>query len=298
MSRIDGTTKVVGILGWPVAHTLSPIMHNAAFAALGLNWVYVPLPIEPERIQHAVGSLLALNFAGANVTVPHKQAIMRYLDEIDPVAQAIGAVNTIALQNGRTRGYNTDGHGFLQSLLEAGFRPDGARCLVLGAGGAARAVVYALADAGARAIAVYNRTVERAAFLVEDLKSAFPRVVFTFEALSPQSLRAANHHFELVVNTTSLGMTPYAETTPWPAEIPLPEAAAICDLVYNPLKTRFLQQAEAAGLTAIDGVGMLVHQGARAFQIWTGQAAPADLMRRAVLDELAIRQGVAGMREM
>lgn len=289
MSNITGATKVVGILGWPVGHTLSPAMHNSAFAALNLNWIYVPLPIAPDQIKDAVRSLRAFNFMGANVTVPHKQAIMRYLDEIDPVARNIGAVNTIAIdQNGKTHGYNTDSDGFLQSLLEADFNPQGARCLVLGAGGAARAVVYSLASAGAEAIAVYNRTVERAAFLAEDLKAPFSAVTFSFETLSPESLRQANHQFDLVVNTTLLGMTPHTCSTPWPADIPLPNAA-ICDLVYNPLKTCFLRQAEEAGLRTIDGLGMLIHQGARSFEIWTGQRPPTDLTRRAVLAELQNR---------
>lgn len=290
MSNVTGVTKVVGILGWPVSHTLSPVMHNTAFAALNLNWIYVPLPIAPDQIKDAVRSLRTFNFMGANVTVPHKQAIMRYLDEIDPVARNIGAVNTIAIDpNGKTHGYNTDSDGFLQSLLEAGFDPHGARCLVLGAGGAARAVVYSLASAGAEAIAVYNRTVERAAFLAEDLKTPFSGVKFSFETLLPESLRQANHSFDLVVNTTLLGMTPQHHATPWPVDIPLPNAA-ICDLVYNPLKTRFLQQAEEAGLKTIDGLGMLINQGARSFEIWTGQRPPTDLTRRAVLEELQNRQ--------
>ncbi|MFQ5577619.1 MAG: shikimate dehydrogenase [Anaerolineae bacterium] len=297
MRNINGSTNVVGILGWPVGHTLSPIMHNAAFAALNLNWIYVPLPIPPEQIKHAVQGLRAFNFAGANVTIPHKQAIMRYLDEIDPVAQSIGAVNTIAISNGKLRGYNTDGYGFLKSLTEVDFEPRGARCPVLGAGGAARAAVYSLADAGAAAIAVYNRTVERAAFLVDDLRSDFGDIRFSFEALSPGSLRAVNHTCDLVVNTTSLGMFPRPGATPWPPEVSLPRAV-ICDLVYNPLKTRFLQQAQAAGLKTVDGLGMLIHQGARAFQIWTGQAPPPDLMRQAVLAELGSRNQSVEMREM
>lgn len=283
--KINGATKIVGLFGWPVSHSLSPAMHNAAFAALGLNWVYIPLPLAPERISRAVSSLQTLNFMGANVTIPHKQAVMRYLDHIDPGAQAIGAVNTVVIRADGVYGYNTDEFGFLQSLLEADFDPRGARCLILGAGGAARATAFSLANAGASEIAVYNRTVERAAFLVDDLHSMFNETRFSYESLTTQSLGAANHFFDLVVNTTSVGMVPNAEMTPWPEDIPLPKAV-ICDLVYNPPTTRFLQQAEAAGLKIIDGIGMLVHQGARAFEFWTGQGPPTDLMRQVVVERL------------
>ncbi len=285
MLTINGETKIVGILGWPVGHTLSPIMQNAAFSAANLNWVYIPLPVEPVQIKDAVLSLRTLNFVGANVTVPHKQAIMRYLDEIDPSAREIGAVNTIAIKNNKIYGYNTDGDGFLRSVLEGGFEPAGSRCLILGAGGAARAVVFSLANAGARTIVVYNRTVERAAFLVDDLSAAFSSVQFSCESLTPETLQAANHSFDLVVNTTSLGMSPHADTTPWFPDIPLPNAV-ICDLVYTPLKTQFLRQAEAAGLPTIDGTGMLIHQGAKAFKIWTGEPAPVNVMRQALLAKL------------
>ncbi len=286
MKAITGKTKIVGILGYPVGHTLSPIMHNTAFQTAGLDWKYIPLPVTPEKINDAACALRTFNFMGANVTVPHKQAIMRQMDELDISAREIGAVNTIALKNNRLIGYNTDADGFLQSLLTANFNPKGTRVLVLGAGGAARAVLFALANAGAKEIAVYNRTVERAAFLVDDLSTDFTGTRFSCELLSPQILHAANNHFDLVVNTTSLGMSPHTETSPWAADIPLPENALICDLVYNPLKTQFLRQAENAGLPTVDGVGMLIHQGAKAFKIWTGEDAPIEAMRQAVLEKL------------
>lgn len=286
---IDGTTRVVGVFGWPVSHTLSPAMHNAAFEALGLNWVYLPLPLAPEQIGQAIGSLKTLNFAGANVTIPHKQAIMRYLDHIDAGARAIGAVNTIVIRDDGVYGYNTDEYGFLQSLLETGFEPQGARCLILGAGGAARATVFSLANAGARSITICNRTVERAAFLVDDLKSGFQQVAFAYETLSNRALEAVDGAVDLVVNTTSVGMKPEADTTPWPEAAPLPNAV-ICDLVYNPIDTCFLQKARAAGLPVIDGVGMLVHQGAKAFEYWTGHKPPTDVMRRKVIEGLNSRR--------
>ena len=285
MTTINGKTKLVGILGYPVGHSLSPLMHNAAFAALNLNWAYVPLLVNPKHINDVRKSLRTFNIAGANVTVPHKQAIMRQLDEIDPVAREIGAVNTIAVRDGILRGFNTDADGFLEALQEKGFFPKNTRCLVLGAGGAARAVVFALAHAGAQKITVFNRTVERAAFLVDDLRATFSNVKFSCEQLSPETLIAANDRFELVVNTTSLGMAPAIDSTPWSPDIPLPNAA-ICDLVCTPLRSKFLQQAVAQGLPIIEGTGMLIHQGARAFQIWTGQPAPIDVYRQTLLAAL------------
>lgn len=285
MLHIDGKTKIVGILGYPVAHSLSPLMHNAAFAALNLNWAYVPLPVHPERINDVRKGLRTLNITGANVTVPHKQAIMRQLDEIDPVAREIGAVNTIAIRNGILRGFNTDADGFVEALLEQGFSAKNARCLVLGAGGAARAVVFALAHAGAKRISVFNRTVERAAFLVDDLHTIFADVQFSCEPLCTETLIAANNSFDLVVNTTSLGMAPAIDSTPWSPDIALPNAT-ICDLVYTPIHTKFLRQAEAQGLPIIEGTGMLIHQGARAFQIWTGHPAPIDVLRQTLLNAL------------
>ena len=284
--KINGSTQVVGLFGWPISHTFSPAMHNAAFEALNLNWVYIPLPLAPEQISNAIPSLNTLNFVGANVTIPHKQAIMRYLDHIDTSARDIGAVNTIVLRDEGVSGHNTDEYGFLQSLLEAGFDPKGARCLILGAGGAARATVFSLANVGATEITICNRTVERAAFLVDDLHNRFDNIHFSYETLAPQSLERVDGQIDLVVNTTSVGMTPRIEASPWPEDVSLPQAV-ICDLVYNPPQTRFLRQAEAAGLKTIDGIGMLVHQGARSFEIWTDHSPPTDLMRQMVIDGLA-----------
>lgn len=286
MREIRGTSRLVGIIGWPVAHSLSPIMQNAAFAALGLDWFYVPLPVAPENVGHALEGLKALNFAGVNVTIPHKQAVMPYLQEISESAQNIGAVNTIVIRDGRLYGYNTDRVGFLNSLQEEGFEPAGKHCVVLGAGGAARAVAFALAGAGAASIFVLNRTVERAEFLVEDLASKYAAVHFASEALARETLLDLNDSVDLIVNTTSLGMYPRVETSPWPADVPVPAQATVCDLVYTPTRTMFLRRAEAAGAKTIDGVGMLVHQGATAFKFWTGQPAPVEVMRQAVLEQI------------
>ena len=218
---ITGTTSLVGLIGWPVEHSLSPIMHNAAFAAIGCDFAYVPLPVQPNHVEQALKGLAALNFVGSNVTVPHKQAVMRYVDELSEAARLTGAVNTIYIQNGKFFGYNTDAIGFIESLKEEDCDPRGMRVAVLGAGGAARAVVYALARSGADTITVLNRTSERAAFLVDDLSEAFPASAMSFEALTSQALAALDGQVDLVVNTTSVGMYPRVDTSPWPAELPM-----------------------------------------------------------------------------
>lgn len=283
---ITGKTSLVGLIGWPVAHSLSPRMHNAAFAELDLDWAYVPLPVHPEHVEQALKGLAALSFVGANVTVPHKQAVMRYMDELSDAARITGAVNTIHFQNDKFYGYNTDAIGFLNSLKESNYDPQGMRVAVLGAGGAARAVVFALARGGADSIIVLNRTAERGAFLVGDLAAAFPNSSLTFEALTTTSLAVLDSTVDLVINSTSAGMYPNVEASPWPADVPMPANVIFCDLVYNPLETVFLARARSAGATTIDGLGMLVHQGAYAFEKWTGQSAPVDVMRQACLSKL------------
>jgi shikimate dehydrogenase len=286
IQSISGKTSLVGLIGWPVTHSLSPRMHNAAFAELGLDWAYVPLPVQPDDVEQALKGLAALNFVGANVTVPHKQAVIRYMDELSDAARITGAVNTIQLKEGKFKGYNTDAIGFLNALQEAGCNPKGMRVAVLGAGGAARAVVFALARAGADSIIVLNRTAERGAFLVDDLAAVFPGSSLRFEALTSESLAVLNHNVDLVINSTSVGMYPHVETCPWPADVPVPAQVIFCDLVYNPLETVFLARARAAGAATIDGLGMLVHQGATAFEKWTGHPAPVEVMRQACLSKL------------
>ncbi len=283
---ITGKTVLVGVMGWPVEHSLSPVMHNAAFADLRLDWAYLPLAVQPGDVAQALKGLAALNFVGCNVTVPHKQAVMRYMDELSEAARITGAVNTIYIQDGRFVGANTDPVGFLNSLKEGGCDPHGMRVAVLGAGGAARAVVYALAKAEVDSVIVFNRTAERAAFLVDDLADIFPDSRLRFEALSKETLLALGDQVDLVVNTTSVGMYPQVDTCPWPDEVPVPAHAVYYDLVYNPLETTFLSRARAVGAAGIDGLGMLVHQGALSFTMWTDQPAPAAVMRQACLQKL------------
>ena len=273
----------VGLIGWPVEHSLSPAMHNAAFQALGLEWQYTLLPTPPGEIASTLDQLKAQGYRGANVTVPHKEAVMACLDEIEGVAQTIGAVNTVVVQEGRLLGYNTDAPGFLAALQAAGFEPKESRALVIGAGGAARAVVYALVQAGS-SIVLYNRTPQRALELARYAHEMGGPVAWiaSLEAVEPELA-----DFNLLVNATSVGMWPHSHNSPWPETLSLPSHWTVFDLVYNPAETRLLAQARAAGAAAIGGLEMLVQQGALAFELWTGQSPPLDVMRAAARESLA-----------
>jgi len=297
MPNINGHTRLVGLIGYPLEHTRSPQMHNAAFDALGLNYCYVPLPTAPTDLAKALDGLAALGFVGVNVTIPHKQAVIAHLDELSDEARAISAVNTIVFANGRRIGYNTDGLGFLRVLTDRGFSVAGRHALVLGAGGAARAVVYTLLQAGAT-VTVLNRTEAKAVSLADDLRgyvcgnvrdepgvnslSNNMAVVVRGGALTAGQVAALAAEVDLVVNATSLGMWPHVEDTPWPAEVPFPGRAIAYDLIYSSAAgatpTAFLRQAMAAGAQTLDGSEMLVYQGALAFEKWTGQPAPINVM--------------------
>ena len=283
MHRINGRTQLIGLLGWPVSHSFSPAMHNTAAEALGLNWAYVPLPVAPDAVATAVSGLAALGFRGVNVTVPHKQAVIPLLDELEPGAKAIGAVNTIVVgENGRLTGHNTDWSGFLADLQAHDVSVANRDCLLLGAGGSARAVAYGLATSGAR-VQILARRIEQAEQLVGDLRPYLPPTAhLTSLPLTQLSKAAASATAPLIINSTPLGMTPNEETTPWPDALPFPQNATVYDLVYNPRHTRLMQQAEASGCQAINGLGMLVQQGAKAFALWTGQQPDTVAMRRAI----------------
>jgi shikimate dehydrogenase len=281
----DNTTYRVVLYGWPVEHSVSPAMHNAAFDALGLPWRYTLLPTPPGRIKKALTKLKAQGYRGANVTVPHKQAVMPHLDTISDDARAIGAVNTIVVQEGHLIGHNTDGDGFLAALLESGCAPSDRCALVLGAGGAARAVVYALAQAGC-AVAIHNRTVQRAAQLAHHMRNVGIHAPVTWVPITANLSDLDLTQFDLLVNATSVGMWPQADASPWPEMLPMPAHWTVFDLVYNPTETRLLAQAHAAGATAVGGLGMLVYQGAMAFEQWTGHSAPIETMRTAVQEAL------------
>ncbi len=284
--EINGETKLTGIIGYPLTYTISPHLHNAAFDALGLNIKYVPMVVNPEFLPSAVSGLKALGFIGVNVTMPHKERIMGLLDHLDREAEMIGAVNTVVFRDGAALGYNTDGRGFIEALSEAGFSPGGTKAAVIGAGGAARAVVAELAALDCE-VTVINRTVQRARDLVADLGKRFPNSslkVLEFDAEAADRIREA----ELVVNSTPVGMV-RSDREGLESELPIPVSSirrgqVIFDLVYTPLETQLLREAGARGAKPIGGLRMLVHQAAASFEIWTGMRPPLGVM-----DEAAAR---------
>ncbi len=292
MGMIDGRTRLVGLMGWPVAHSFSPAMHNAAADALGINLAYVPLPVPPGEVETAVRGLASLGFLGANVTVPHKQAVIPWLDELEDGARIIGAVNTIVVQRAhhtiRLKGYNTDWAGFLADLEALQVAVRDRDCLVLGAGGSARAVVYALAAAGGR-VWVLARREEQAVALVAALSPHFRGGVLQGGALTALRDVIGELTGPLVVNTTPLGMMPNTGGSVWPEDVPFPRGAFAYDLVYNPPETRFMRQSHRVGCRSAGGLGMLVAQGALAFRLWTGAVPDTAVMRRAIRRLLAER---------
>lgn len=272
----------LGIFGWPVEHSKSPQMHEAAARALGLDLRYERFAVEPRDLETAVETKHRSGIDGYNLTVPHKESILALLDEVEPSALAIGAVNTVTRDDDRYVGRNTDAAGFVRSLEEAGEVVAGARVVLIGAGGAARAAVVGLGEAGADTIAVLSRRPEQAADLVASLRSGIG------SDLRAGSLDEAGVYFSdasLLVQATSatLGSNPAAGE--FAAGLPigrLPAESAVVDMVYQPLKTTVLERAEERGLRTIDGLGMLLHQGAIAFELWTGFSPPIDVMRQAL----------------
>ncbi|RJO60596.1 MAG: shikimate dehydrogenase [Dehalococcoidia bacterium] len=288
---INATTRLCGVIGDPVSHTLSPAMHNAVMASLGLDYAYLAFRVKSTELGTAIQGMKALGIRGLNVTIPHKAAVVPLLDELDPLARDIGAVNTIVNDNGRLKGYNTDASGFLQSLLAASFNPQGKRIVLMGAGGAARAIGFALAQSGA-SITVLNRKIEmeQAVLLAQNLSRVAKSKVDALE-LDAANLKTALVKADLLVNATSVGMSPGAGDTPVPAHL-LRSSLTVFDVVYAPLETRLLREAAARGCRVISGLEMLVRQGALAFELWTGKEAPLDMMRQAAL--VALTQGKDG----
>ncbi|MEJ5296789.1 MAG: shikimate dehydrogenase [Armatimonadota bacterium] len=276
--RLTGKTRVLAVFGCPVEHSLSPAMHNAAIRALGLDLVYVPFRVEPARLRDAVAGVRAMGFLGVNLTIPLKEQAVSLVDGLSPGAARVGSVNTLWWKDGCLMGESTDGPGFISSLEEAGGLPDTA--LVLGAGGSGRAVCFALAERGVRII-LANRTPERARRLAEELGDANVRVI----PMDVEALREACREADLVVNCTSVGMSPNIGVSPLPPDA-LRAGQTVYDLVYNPPETRLLADARAAGARPINGVRMLVHQGAYSFRLWTGVDPPLNVMEAAVMEGL------------
>lgn len=278
MALVNGSTALFGIIGNPVRHSLSPVMHNAAFALMGMNRLYVPM--EVADMSQAMSGLRALGFKGVSVTVPHKEAVIPFLDELDPVAEKIGAVNTLLFrkegQRTLVRGFNTDWLGANAALAAAKINLQQSRVIVVGAGGAAKAVGFGLTQAGAEVV-ITNRTAESGKELAQWLGCSFVPL---------EDMAWLNA--EVLINTTSVGMEPDVNGIVVPPSI-LSKFSAVMDIIYAPLETRLLREAKAAGCRTIDGLAMLLYQGAEQFRIWTGLTAPELVMRAALEEELRRR---------
>lgn len=273
--RITGKTRVAALFGYPVEHTLSPVMQNAAFDHLGLDYCYLPFSVPPDSLKQAVESIRALSLLGANLTIPHKKAVIPFLDVLDKEAAAIGAVNTIVNREKKLTGYNTDGKGFMRAIEELGVKAAGKKVLIVGAGGSSRAIGFYLSRE-TKVLTLYNRSREKAEALAAELSSSGGAVTVASD------LRELGG-FDIIVNATSLGLKE-CDATPLDPDA-LVSTIVVCDLIYH--KTPLLSQAEAKGCKTVGGTGMLLWQGALAFELWTGIAPPLEIMRSALLSKPA-----------
>jgi len=282
-SRIDGSMRLCCLIGNPAKHSLSPLMHNAAFEELGLNYTYLAFEVEKNSLGEAVRGLRSLGVCGFNVTIPYKVDVVEYLDELDRSATDVGAVNTVVNKDRWLTGYNTDIQGIIYALEKAGLLSPKGLTVIIGAGGAARAVVAALATMKCEEILLLNRTEDKATTLAHEAEERYG-IRCSGLKLTRRNLAKVEGAI-LLVNATSLGMHPKVEESPIPKEL-IPEEIMVFDVVYNPLKTRFLKEAEERGAKTISGIDMLIGQGAASFKLWTGRDAPEELMRRTVLKAL------------
>lgn len=279
-----GKTKNIGIIGYPVEHSLSPAMQNAALEAAELDYAYIAMPVEPSQLETAIKGIRALNFRGANVTIPHKQTVIPFLDEISPDAKGMGSVNTIVNENGKLIGHNTDAAGFIYPLDSLGFYAESKTAVMLGAGGASRAIIWGLAKEKAASISIGVRNAEKAKPIAEYFKNIIEVNVFHWDDPDFQlKVKSA----DLIVNATPLGMAPHVEASPpldW--DIVSPESV-IYDIIYNPQETLFLRNARAKRCHTLNGEGMLIGQGAESFKLWTGISPHLPTMKKALRQALA-----------
>jgi len=284
--EITGRTKIVGVIGDPVEHSCSPPMHNAAFREMGMDYIYVPFRVKPEQLPAAVEGFRALNVAGVNITLPHKKAALSLMDSVSQEAELIGAVNTMVFKDGMVAGHNTDAPGFIASLREEGIdNVGGMKVVVLGAGGGAQAVVVGLALERVGRITLANRTHEKAVQLADDVSAKTGVLV---EGISLEDKRLPEYISEsaLLVSTITAGMDPNIPLVINPDW--LHEDLTVCDIVYIPPETNLLKAAAERGLRIVGGMGMLVHQGAISFRLWTGEQPSVKTMRRALDRSLGI----------
>ncbi|MEM3703125.1 MAG: shikimate dehydrogenase [Candidatus Bathyarchaeia archaeon] len=286
MIEVSGRTKVFCVIGNPIEHSLSPTMHNIAFKHLKIDAIYVAFNVKENMLEDAVKGMRSFGICGMNVTMPHKTAIIKYLGESDPVARFVGAVNTVLNADGKLLGFNTDGVGALRALEENGVKTKGKRILLLGAGGAGRAIAFQLAQE-ADELVILNRDVNKARLLADTLRKEFNRNVVG-DSLLPNILKDRIKDVDVLINATSVGMHPRQNETPVDKSLLRPELA-VMDIVYNPIETRLLKDAKSVGAKVIYGAEMLVFQGAASFEIWFNRPAPVNVMRKAIIEKLQAR---------
>ena len=280
---INSETKLLGIIGHPISHSMSPIMHNNALQDLNLNYIYLAFDIKPENLKEAVNSIRALNIKGVNITIPHKEKIIQYLDELDSLSKKIEAVNSIKNENGKLFGKNTDAQGARTALIESGFKLKNKKVIIIGAGGAAKAVSYSLGEE-LEQLLIFNRTKSRAIQLAKDLAEK-ANVNASGKEFKEGILKKEIQSTDLLINTTPIGMYPNINASPVPLEL-LHDQLFVFDIIYNPLETKMIKYAKEVGCKFLGGLEMLVSQGALTFEWWTKKVPNKDLMKNIVTEFL------------
>lgn len=279
--EINTETALLGVIGHPIKHSLSPIMHNAVFNELDLNYVYLAFDVEKKKLGTTMNACKALKFIGLNVTIPHKISVIKFLNNVSREAKLIGAVNTVKFENGRALGFNTDGIGCIRALEESGIRIKNKNILILGAGGAARAIAFQCILEGAD-VSISNRTGKNAIELKQEIKGKLKKEV---NILNFNLKKHDLEGIDAIINATSIGMHPKTNSTPLDAGLLNPDTA-VMDIVYSPIETKLLKDAGERGCKTVNGVGMFVHQGAESLGIWLGIKAPMEIMKKAVIGKL------------
>ncbi len=282
--KITSATKLLGVIGHPIAHSLSPQMQMAAISAADLDYIYLAFHIRPDSLEDAISGFRAMGMAGVNVTIPHKERVIPFIDEISEQSRRINSVNTLVFKDDKVYGDTTDGRGFYQSCVDEWGAINDAEVLILGAGGSAKAVGFALADHNCQ-LTVANRTISRAEELADSINSTFGNNNARAVTIEYEELQEAAGRADLIVNTTSVGMHPDHGSTPLSRELIRPEHL-VYDLVYNPVETRLVRESREAGAKSISGARMLVYQGAISFEMWTGIKPSVDAMEKAVISGL------------
>lgn len=281
-NRIQGTTTLAGLIGYPLKHSKSPHMHNTSFEALGLDHVYMAFEVKDGLIKEALDSLKLLNAIGGNITMPHKSKVVEYLDEVSPDAKIIGSVNTIKIEDGKISGYNTDGRGFVKALEENGVDFKNKKLVLVGAGGASKAVATQLAFDGAGEIVLFNRTLSSAEEIVNNINKNITSCKARALEMDEEKLVQEIQDAEVLVNCTSLGMKDTLDQAIISSADQLPKDLFVADIVYDPDKTKLLKLAEEAGCKNMNGLMMMIWQGAIAFKIWTNKDMPTDLIKKEI----------------